>query len=485
VIVFEEEVRIELEVDGIPRVGEMGVKVFWRRVVPIGRSLCVYLTDEADLSVLYCLEMTEMDFRRLKVEQSLVVEFHSFADKLVELVQRCCEGEGTVFRLVLRESGSGDGHPMAGVVGPTGGSAGKGTSSQQATASGSGVRGVALELAIVETNRLKNLTHLALGVRRADDEFMRLFLATRLRRTIALSSQATRTKDQTEKELVDLTAKYDDMKSKWEQATESEQRYAKEIARLKLEQTSLQQDLAAERLRASSAVTEVQDFRGRVADQDRIRKKLSESEELCQSMQQEVVEFQAKEQLLKQNLKELLGASSSSADVSSDEAVKQLTIWKQEREAELNSYKSQVSRLNEEVASLQKDLFAIRQKLRTKTVASSRLEQLLNESKARVETLAEEIRDLKNKESEETRLRTDLEESLRKANSRIQEKEEKISCDRKIISWLNRELNDCLRAGFPRSSSPHSGAIAREITSNKSAFDQVQKVHGERMTPRT
>lgn len=53
------------------------------------RLMHIELTDDSDLNFLFALDVTEDEFHELKQDQSLLVEFTSFAPKFCELLESC------------------------------------------------------------------------------------------------------------------------------------------------------------------------------------------------------------------------------------------------------------------------------------------------------------------------------------------------------------------------------------------------------------
>ena len=47
------------------------------------------MTDEVDAYFLYSLQVSEDDFHILKSEQNLLVDFHEFPVKVIELLDQC------------------------------------------------------------------------------------------------------------------------------------------------------------------------------------------------------------------------------------------------------------------------------------------------------------------------------------------------------------------------------------------------------------
>ncbi|KAJ1638373.1 hypothetical protein T492DRAFT_858630 [Pavlovales sp. CCMP2436] len=69
-------------------------------------TLLLQLTDAADALLLYTLEISEDEYHAIKAEHSILVDFHQFAPKLAELLERCSraaeESERPSFVATLR-----------------------------------------------------------------------------------------------------------------------------------------------------------------------------------------------------------------------------------------------------------------------------------------------------------------------------------------------------------------------------------------------
>ena len=55
----------------------------------IVQVLIIQIWNEQDLSSLHTLEVREDDFRALKVEQGILIDFGGFPAKIIALLQRC------------------------------------------------------------------------------------------------------------------------------------------------------------------------------------------------------------------------------------------------------------------------------------------------------------------------------------------------------------------------------------------------------------
>ena len=96
------------------------------------------------------MEVSEEEFQSLKVEQSILVDFHQFPDKFIELLEECVSSRGEAnprFLAVLR-LGAEEGDDSA--------------------------------LGVVETNKFKHLSHISLAFAPGDDASIKKYLAARL-----------------------------------------------------------------------------------------------------------------------------------------------------------------------------------------------------------------------------------------------------------------------------------------------------------------
>ena len=109
------------------------------------------IADEADPFFYHSLVLTDAEFQELRSEQSILVDFGAFPEKLVELLQRCvaCAAEA---------------HPsfMATL-----------------TPRDASVPGTPSRFCLVETNNFKQLTHLSFSTRAGTDASTKRYLAGR------------------------------------------------------------------------------------------------------------------------------------------------------------------------------------------------------------------------------------------------------------------------------------------------------------------
>lgn len=118
------------------------------------KELLVRLTDEKDLFFLYTLCLGEEDFQSLKVQQGLLVDFASFPQKFMDLLNMCLQEEhrdNPKFVLHFSMNGLSNGERSTAV------------------------------LSIVETNPFKHLIHLSLKFVPGSDSDIKKYLASCLK----------------------------------------------------------------------------------------------------------------------------------------------------------------------------------------------------------------------------------------------------------------------------------------------------------------
>lgn len=146
------------------------------------RVLHVQLTDEANAYLLYTLDISEDEFHALKTEQSLLVDFHTFPSKLVELLRQCqaaANDEHPKFVAVLSTGGAPPGPSASAHILPLGTSgavtAGGGSfvSSHQSSALSTlavTTGHTAPTLTVTEINPFRQLCHLSLRFVAGNDQ---------------------------------------------------------------------------------------------------------------------------------------------------------------------------------------------------------------------------------------------------------------------------------------------------------------------------
>jgi len=177
------------------------------------QSLCVLLADDDDPCFLYSLFITEDDFKVLKAQQGLLVDFDNFATQLICLLEQC-HVPGTnhlsktppKFLLLLAEE-SGD-----------------------------------WNFKLVETNNFKHLCHLSLNISPASDSDLKTHMAMKIKQLKENISQQSRDATGLETRLNDLTSK---LETKTKELEQLEQKYLAEKNQIQFsssQQISIEKD---------------------------------------------------------------------------------------------------------------------------------------------------------------------------------------------------------------------------------------------------
>lgn len=135
----------------------------------------IQIADESDPFFLYALDIGEYDFHNLKREQSIIVDFQAFPAKLIGLLKICSQDSNS-----------------------------RGNSNSIFSTKLDGNSGL---FSVVESNEFKNLVHISLQLRAANDASIKSYLASRLHQAqIIIHKQ--------ELEISDVHAKLEDANSK-------------------------------------------------------------------------------------------------------------------------------------------------------------------------------------------------------------------------------------------------------------------------------
>lgn len=170
------------------------------------QSLCVLLSDDEDSCFLYSLFITEEDFKILKSQQGLLVDFDNFATQLIHLLEQCHLPVSSIskappkFLLLLAEENAD------------------------------------WIFKLVETNNFKHLCHLSLNICFASDSDLKTHMAMKIKHLKENIVQKNRDTQVLETRINELTSK---LESKTKEFDQLEQRYLSEKNQIQI--TSSQQ----------------------------------------------------------------------------------------------------------------------------------------------------------------------------------------------------------------------------------------------------
>ncbi|XP_005174001.1 spindle assembly abnormal protein 6 homolog isoform X1 [Danio rerio] len=443
------------------------------------KDLVVRLTDDTDLYFLYNLIISEEDFQSLKVQQGLLIDFTSFPQKFIDLLEQCiCEQdkENPRFLLQLSSSSSAFDHSPS-------------------------------NLNIVETNAFKHLTHLSLKLLPGSDTDIKKYLASclssvkeekqqlqqKLRKT---EEDLTRQLNYAQQTLSEKSRELDKLRSEWtSQTTSLSSRHMQDLtaerekaletqSRLQQQNEQLRQELESSHHRSTqqlqTKVSELETANRELIDKKYksdstirdLKAKLTSLEEECQRSKQQVLslrrensaldsECHEKERLLNQlqtrvavleqeikdkdqlvlRTKEVLEATQQQKNsVEGNAESKQLQISK--LESTVKSLSEELIKANGIIKKLQADLKALLGKIKVKNSVTVSQEKILQETSDKLQRQQRELQDtqqrLSLKEEEAAKLKEQLEATVQK----LDESREVLKTNENVITWLNKQLNE-------------------------------------------
>ncbi|XP_032679014.1 spindle assembly abnormal protein 6 homolog [Odontomachus brunneus] len=437
------------------------------------KSLCVLLADDDDPCFLYSLFITEDDFKVLKAQQGLLVDFDNFATQLICLLEQC-QIPGTSlsktppkFLLLLAEE-SGD-----------------------------------WNFKLVETNNFKHLCHLSLNMSPASDCDLKTHMAMKIKQLKENALQQNR-------DVVGLETRLNDLTCKWEAKTKEleqlEQKYLTEKSQIQInssQQISIEKDRLAQALLEWQRQSEKEKIEVEQRHSETMKQLHTELAELrTQNMtykdKQSFLEVTNTEQMKQlQNLEKelnitqrdltLLKNQNSKLDMDyhdKDKAVNTLrtkvAVLEQElkdkmviinkhiemlksvkeqkqhledllsekdgqlqrKQNSLKSLSDELVKANEILTKLQNELASTKSKLKLRTSIALEQERLLDTKQKEVGQLETKMESLV-RDAKDTKGEVDnLKEHVKTLQHQLEEKEKIIKNNDNVISWLNRRLAD-------------------------------------------
>ncbi|CAK6975031.1 spindle assembly abnormal protein 6 homolog [Scomber scombrus] len=442
------------------------------------RDLLVRLTDDLDPYFLFNLSISEDDFQSLKVQQGLLIDFASFPQKFIDLLNLCySEQESDNPRFLLHLSCQ---SPV--LEGPA-------------------------SFSVVETNAFKHLNHLSLRLTPGSDKLVRDYLAmclTSLKaEKQALEMKLKKTEDDLSRQLSyaqqtlsEKTKELDKLRSEWtsqssslssrhSQELQSEREKAVELhSRLQQQSEQLRQELESAHKRSSqqlqSRLTELEascrelterKYKNESVVRD-LKIKLVGAEEECQRSKQQVLslrrenstldtEVHEKERLVSQlqmrvavleqeikdkdqlmcRTKEVLEATQLQKESVEENAdSKELQIRK--LEATVKSLSEELIKANGIIKKLQLEVRGLVGKIKVKNTVTVSQEKVLQETSDKLQNVEKDLQRAQQqliiKDEQVSKLKEQLETTVQKLN----ESREVLKTNENVISWLNKQLNE-------------------------------------------
>ncbi|TMS20222.1 Spindle assembly abnormal protein 6-like protein [Larimichthys crocea] len=442
------------------------------------RDLLVKLTDDQDPYFLFNLSISEEDFQSLKVQQGLLIDFASFPQKFIDLLNLCySEQESHSPRFLLHLSCQ---SPV--LEGPA-------------------------NFSVVETNAFKHLNHLSLRLAQGSDKEVKDYLAVCLSslkaEKQALEMKLKKTEDDLSRQLSyaqqtlsEKTKELDKLRSEWtsqssclssrhSQELQSEREKAVELqSRLQQQTEQVRQELESVHKKSSqqlqSRLTELETsckelterkYKNESVIRD-LKIKLVGSEEECQRSKQQVLslrrenstldtevhekersvsqlqmrvavleqELKDKEQLMRRT-KEVLEATQQQKETVEENAEsKELQIRK--LEATVKSLSEELIKANGIIKKLQGEVRGLVGKIKVKNTVTVSQEKVLQETSDKLQQVEKDLQStqqqLSTKEEQVSKLKEQLETTVQKLN----ESREVLKTNENVISWLNKQLNE-------------------------------------------
>ncbi|KAL7855322.1 hypothetical protein SRHO_G00175120 [Serrasalmus rhombeus] len=443
------------------------------------KDLVVRLTDDADLYFLYNLVISEEDFQSLKVQQGLLIDFTSFPQKFIDLLDQCIaeqDKDNPRFLLQLSSTSSALDHSPA-------------------------------SLNVVETNAFKHLTHLSLKLLPGSDVEVKKYLAACLatvkqekeqlqQRLRTTEEDLSRQLSYAQQTLSEKSRELDKLRSEWTSQTTSlssrhtqdltaEREKALEIqTKLQQQNDQLRRELEAAHQRSTQQLqvrlseletsnreltekkyksdSTIRDLKAKVLGLEEesqrakqqvisLRRENSTLDSECHDKERLINQLQTRVAVLEQEIKdkdqlvlrtkEVLEATQQQKNsVEETSESKQLQIGK--LEATVKSLSEELIKANGIIKKLQGDLKALVGKIKVKNTVTVSQEKILQETTERLQREQRELQEtqqkLRLKEEEVSKLKEQLEATVQK----LDESREVLKTNENVITWLNKQLNE-------------------------------------------
>uniref|UniRef100_A0AAY5K246 Spindle assembly abnormal protein 6 homolog n=1 Tax=Esox lucius TaxID=8010 RepID=A0AAY5K246_ESOLU len=444
------------------------------------RDLLVRLTDDTDPYFLYNLAISEEDFQSLKVQQGLLVDFASFPQKFIDLLNQCISEEDRDHPKFLLQLSS----PSSPVLDHS-----------------------PANLNVVETNAFKHLTHLSLKLLHGTDlelkKYLAVCLSTVKEEKQQLEKRLTKTEDDLSRQLSyaqqtlsEKSRELDKLRSEWtsqtsalssshsqdltaerEKALETQTRLQQQNEQLRRElegahTKSTQQlqsrlgeleasnrDLTEKRYKSESIIRDLKTKLVGLEEESQrakqqilsLRRENSTLDTECHERERQVNQLQTRLAVLEQEIKdkdqlvlrtkEVLEATQQQKNsVEGNAESKQLQIGK--LEATVKCLSEELIKANGIIKKLQGELKGLAGKIKMKNTVTVSQEKVLQETQERLHTAQRDLQDtqqqLKHREEEVSKLKEQLEASIQK----LDESREVLKTNENVIMWLNKQLNE-------------------------------------------
>ncbi|KAK3784496.1 hypothetical protein RRG08_004679 [Elysia crispata] len=445
------------------------------------KELVVKLTDDLDLFFLYTLRLAEDDFQSLKMQQGLLVDFTSFPQKFVDLLEMC-----------LKESNKDN--PKFIIEFVSGGSSLLGGEAPHI-------------FNIVETNPFRHLNHLSLKFLPGSDADIKSHLADclkQMKETNSLiqhkfehtASDLSRQLQDAKEQLVIKSSELDSLKLEWssrvndvsskhkeELALEREKniqfqsslqvRFEKERRELEQAQSKLVKQLETrlDQLETSNkdltdrkykSEATIRDYKSRLsaleeeniatkAELQNLRKENTtleggrlDRDKSCNQLMTRVAvleqELKDKAELLTKSNDLLNSEKEKKKHLESDQESKQREMTK--LEGKVKAMADELKKGNEIIKKLQGEVKAYHAKVKLRTQIATEQEKLLMEKDNELEKLRQELANSSDKLRDSQDKNQKLTSNLESATQKLEESRKLLKTNENMIQWLNKQINE-------------------------------------------
>ncbi|XP_034386574.1 spindle assembly abnormal protein 6 homolog isoform X2 [Cyclopterus lumpus] len=413
------------------------------------RDLLVRLTDDTDPYFLFNLSISEEDFQSLKVQQRLLIDFASFPQKFIDLLNLCySEQESDNPRFLLH------------------------LSSQSLVLEGPA------NFSVVETNAFKHLNHLSLQLVHGSDKEIKDYLAVCLS-SLKAEKQVLETKLQKTDEdlsrqlsyaqqtLSEKTKELDKLRSEWTSQTSSlSSRHGQELqserekavesqSRLQQQMELLRQELESSHKRSSqqlhSRLTELEascrelterKYKNESVIRD-LKTKLVGAEEECQRSKQQILSLRRENGSLDTEVhdKERLVSQLQMRGAVLEQEIKDKDQLMQRSKEVLEATQQQKELMEENAES--KELQIKNLEATVKSLSEELIkEKLLQDTSGKLEGVEKDLQStrqqLVTRDEQVLKLKEQYETTIQKLN----ESREVLKTNENVINWLNKQLNE-------------------------------------------
>ncbi|KAM4709270.1 spindle assembly abnormal protein 6 homolog [Discoglossus pictus] len=443
------------------------------------KDLVVRLSDDTDPFFLYNLTLGEEDFQSLKNQQGLLVEFSSFPQRFIDLLEQCLmEQDKSVPRFLL-----------------------------QLLTSSNGLDCMPASLNIIETNPFKHLTHLSLKLLAGNDSDVKKYLATCMKNlkleNCTLKEKLQKSEEDlskrlciTQQALAEKSKELDKLRNEWasqaslltsrhtqdvtaerEKALQCQTQYQLQFEQQKKElETSTSRtiqhlesriseletankDLTERKYKSESCIRELkgklagleEDYHRTKQEVTSLRRENATLDSECHEKEKLINQLKTRTAVLEQEVKDKEQVIVRTADACEsaqehkkklEEALELKQLQTGKLETTVKSLSEELIKANEIIKKLQTDMKKLMEKIKLKNAVTMQQEKLLGEKD---QALQKETLDLTNvkhalktKEEEVLKLQEQLESTVQK----LEESKQLLKTNENVINWLNKQLNE-------------------------------------------